>query len=269
LPAAVRRALDVYARCASYRDEIDVTVSCSQGPGQGPPDVLRKRYTTSFVRARGPSQPGGLRFDHGGACNSGVADHPACRAVLWLEGDRACAWSDFLPVVERRTLSMAIAAAYGVSEGVSGLVIPALFPDTDASEDTWYHGGMRLEAMRDVGHEEFDGRACFRVDGEQPVDGAPVSLWFDAHTGLLAGWESRSAIGKRTRLHERIVIRGEINAAVPAEALTFVPPPVARGRAMRARLMSGALRMLCMPIAYVGAWFVTRRANRRKAARAA
>jgi hypothetical protein len=265
LPPAVRRALQIYASCTTYQDEVVVThTPCDK---RGKPDASTPtnviRCTTRFDRARF-REGAGFRFDfrtHWQAATSAneppivPAEH---LSVIWQDGKDFCSCLAGLPIVQRREFDLASAAAYGVSAGVSKLVAPALFGDPSQTGDTWYHGAMRFEHMRDVGVEVCEGRPCIRVEGITPITGEHMAMWFDVETGLLIACEEIST-GDDAR--ERIVIAPTLNQPIDPALLTYAPPAVSAGRAMLARAYMGVLTTVVLPFAYVGAWFLRRKSR--------
>lgn len=63
--------------------------------------------------------------------------------------------------------------------------------------DSWSDSSEHYDGLHVIGHEIFDARSTWRVDGTFRPTGDPISLWFDTTSELLAGFGTRASEGAR------------------------------------------------------------------------
>jgi hypothetical protein len=137
-----------------------------------------------------------------------------------------------------KSLSLALAAATGVSAG-SAHAVPSLLMPKEVR-------GRRLsdvtEAVRKA-DEPVAGHACFVVEGKipppppevvkklnlpRPYSTVPETVWIDQTTYLVRKIERTLPIGKGDAV-EVTTYEPALNPAVPESALAFNPPAGSRG----------------------------------------
>lgn len=222
----LERAARVYEECASYRDAGSVVTTFHMGDGTSTRELS---FSTAFVR------PDRFRFEYTlDGSSTGVPTY-----VIWRHGGEVKSWWALRPSVKvEKSLSMALAAATGVSAG-SAHDVPSLLMPKEVL-------GRRLrdlpEAVRKA-DEPVAGHACFVVEGKIPppppevvkklnlprlYSTVPETVWIDQTTYLVRKIERTLPIGKGDAV-EVTTYEPALNPAVPESALAFNPPAGSRG----------------------------------------
>ena len=216
----VELAAQVYAQCDSYRDSgvAATTYTSDEREWTG-----EKPFTTVFVR---PSQ---IRFEY----QDMSAGDPPPSYIIWADGNDVRTWSDVEPGVNRpATVSKAIAAAAGVSQGTSHRIPSMLRPDPSASKSA-----LELNYARRIDDGAVDEFECFRILGQSIR--TPKTLG-SGDTGIVLRENSSTIwIDKQSYLVRRVdesnvydsfstdtvtTYSPEINVDIPSELLEFGAP---------------------------------------------
>ena len=216
----VELAAQVYAQCDSYRDSgvAATTYTSDEREWTG-----EKPFTTVFVR---PSQ---IRFEY----QDMSAGDPPPSYIIWADGNDVRTWSDVEPGVNRpATVSKAIAAAAGVSQGTSHRIPSMLRPDPSASKSA-----LELNYARRIDDGDVDEFECFRILGQSIR--TPKTLG-SGDTGIVLRENSSTIwIDKQSYLVRRVdesnvydsfstdtvtTYSPEINVDIPSELLEFGAP---------------------------------------------
>ncbi len=217
----LERTARVYAECASYRDTGRVVTTFHTIDGTVTKGLS---FSTAFVR------PDRFRFEY--RTVGSRAEAPAY--VIWRRGDEVKSWWVLRPGVKvEKSLSMALAAATGVSAG-SAHAVPSLLMPTEVR-------GRRLsdltEAVRKA-DEPVEGHACFVVEGKipppppevvkrlnlpRPYPAVPETVWIDQTTYLVRKIERTLPAGRSDAV-EMTTYESALNPTVPESALAFDPP---------------------------------------------
>lgn len=193
-----------YATCATYRDS-GKSITRFVTDNRRPYSSI-KPFATAFIR------PDRFRFEY--RSRHGDAEDDWDRYIIWSDGRTVSTWWDVRPGVERQeSLSLAVAAATGVSGGTAHTVSSLLFANQDY--------GRRLTDLvevRSLEDEHLDGGSCYRLKGQfeptplspeeeqerrerhmritgrPPEHGeeSPLTLWIDRESLLLRRLEEGS-----------------------------------------------------------------------------
>ncbi len=216
----VELATHVYARCDSYRDS---GVAATTYTSDGRQWTAEKPFTTAFVR------PNRIRFEY----QDMSAGDPPPSYIIWADGNDVRTWSDVQPGVNRpATVSRAIAAAAGVSQGTSHRIPSMLRPDPSAPKSA-----LELSYARRIENGEVDGFECFRIRGQSIMtprtmgsgDTAVVlqenssTIWIDKQSYLVRRVDE-SNVYDSFRTETVTTYHPEINVEIPSEQLAFGAP---------------------------------------------
>jgi outer membrane lipoprotein-sorting protein len=218
----VELATQVYAQCDSYRDS---GVAATTYTSEEREWTAEKPFTTVFVR------PSRIRFEY----QDMSAGDPPPSYIIWADGNDVRTWSDVEPGVNRpATVSRAIAAAAGVSQGTSHRIPSMLFPDPSASKSA-----LELNYARRFEDGNVDEFECFRIRGQSIR--TPKTLG-SGDTGIVLRENSSTIwIDKQSYLVRRVdesnvydsfstdtvtTYSPEINVEIPSELLEFGAPEI-------------------------------------------
>ncbi len=216
----VELATHVYARCDSYRDS---GVAATTYTSDGRQWTADKPFETVFVR------PSRIRFEY----RDLSAGDPPPSYIIWADGNDVRTWSDVQPGVNRpATVSRAIAAAAGVSQGTSHRIPSMLRPDPSAPKSA-----LELSYARRIENGEVDGFECFRIRGQSIMtprtmgsgDTAVVllenssTIWIDKQSYLVRRVDE-SNVYDSFRTETVTTYHPEINVEIPSEQLAFGAP---------------------------------------------
>jgi outer membrane lipoprotein-sorting protein len=218
----VELAAQVYAQCDSYRDSGVAATTYTSDDRQW---TAEKPFTTVFVR------PSRIRFEY----QDMSAGDPPPSYIIWADGNDVRTWSDVEPGVNRpATVSKAIAAAAGVSQGTSHRIPSMLRPDPSAPKSA-----LELNYARRIEDGDVDDFECFRIRGQSIR--TPKTLG-SGDTGIVLHENSSTIwIDKRSYLVRRVdesnvydsfstdtltTYSPEINVEIPSELLEFGAPEI-------------------------------------------
>jgi hypothetical protein len=194
------RVVERYATCETYRDEVvyfDATI----------PRLKLNRCSTRFVRGKG------FRFDWTRLNQDSVSTH----LTIWKEGDDAYRWGDLVPEKMSGAIRSHLAAAAGISQGMS-VRVPALL----LAEE---FGPMRWKAARVLDGGADAPAGVVRIEYE--VFLAYEVLTIDLATLLIVRCDEElpEVHGARTFYAEHWVTeyRPEVNVEVLPEETRFTP----------------------------------------------
>ena len=202
----LRQMADVYRTCRSYQDAGTVRVTFGM---ESPPRVEEQTFRTAFVR------PDQFRFDY--------VSSPRTRATntIWRSGPLV--WSKYefsLTAEKQESLSMAVAGATGVSNGVAHTIPALLMPDQVS--------GWRLTELGSVGRledEKLGPVTCSRIRGVV-AGGLPVIVWLDSETYLIRRIDEQ--LPERFGATTTTLYEPSINGAVAVQPMDVAVAPAFR-----------------------------------------
>jgi hypothetical protein len=227
----LERMAKVYANCESYQDSGCVTTVFVHADGQR---TDQRPFSTAFVRS------GRFRFEF----QSYFHGHRWDRYIVWANGADVRRWWDIQPgVSQEQSLSLALAAATGVS-GSSAHTVPALLmPDSI--------GGRRLTDLTQLellGEAMLGEVECLRIQGKllMNIDPAererrrqqimkvtgkdmgtpergPETLWIDKATFLLRRIDVQTQF-ESFRTDSVTIYEPLLDVAIAENQLRFGPP---------------------------------------------
>jgi len=187
------RMADVYANCTSYRDEGKVVSRFEE-----------ISFATLFER------PSRFRYEY---TRSGPRSD---RYVIWrtAPGD-AQSWWTIRPDSPNQSMSMAIAAATGISAASSHNIPRLLMPDEvtgfSFALDNWVDNAG-------VEEESVSGNVCYKLSGHYPLSPTmPVTLWVDKESFLVRRIFSNGAT---------VTYSPQLNVPIDQSTFQFQPPLV-------------------------------------------
>jgi hypothetical protein len=161
------RTISVYATCNSYVDEGEVRTIFLQRNGRR---TVLKPFTTAFVR------PSDFRFEY----KERWGEDEWNSYIIWKDAESVKTWWSIKPGVETPpNLSLALAAATGVSSGSAATVPRLLMP-----EMTMGNRIKSLSELKLIGEEEVNGRNAYKIEGTDSRE-RTVTLWVDRESLLI------------------------------------------------------------------------------------
>jgi len=185
------RVADVYANCASYRDEGKVVSSFEE-----------ISFSTLFER------PSRFRFEY-----TRIGPRPD-RYVIWrtAPGD-AQSWWTIRTDSPNQSMNMAIASATGVSAASSHHIPRLLMPDEVGG---FSFAGDKWVDVTNADEESVNGRICYKLAGHYPLSPTtPLTLWVDKETFLIRKVVSNGAT---------VTYSPQLNVAIDQSTFQFQPP---------------------------------------------
>ena len=185
------RVADVYANCASYRDEGKVVSSFEE-----------ISFSTLFER------PSRFRFEY-----TRIGPRPD-RYVIWrtAPGD-AQSWWTIRTDSPNQSMNMAIASATGVSAASSHHIPRLLMPDEVGG---FSFAGDKWVDVTNADEESVNGRICYKLAGHYPLSPTtPLTLWVDKETFLIRKVVSNGAT---------VTYSPQLNVPIDQSTFQFQPP---------------------------------------------
>jgi len=185
------RVADVYANCASYRDEGKVVSSFEE-----------ISFSTLFER------PSRFRFEY---TRIGPRSD---RYVIWrtAPGD-AQSWWTIRTDSPNQSMNMAIASATGVSAASSHHIPRLLMPDEVGG---FSFAGDKWVDVTNADEESVNGRTCYKLTGHYPLSPTtPLTLWVDKETFLIRKVVSNGAT---------VTYSPQLNVPIDQSTFQFQPP---------------------------------------------
>jgi outer membrane lipoprotein-sorting protein len=219
----------IYAKCKTYRDSGCVITVLTRAERQ---DTLKKPFSTAFAR------PDRFRFEF----KSALAGSAWRRFIVWRGGMDVRIWWEIRPGIEKvSSLSLALAAATGVSGGSAHIIPVLLMPDsiegkrlTDLSELSRLTDGKiasvdcyRIKGKLVTKDAEIDR---FRKDLKKttgkdagPWKNGPQTLWIDKSSLLLLRIDTETQF-ESFREESTTTYEPMIDAQISDKQLQFEPP---------------------------------------------
>jgi len=185
------RVADVYANCASYRDEGKVVSSFEE-----------ISFSTLFER------PSRFRFEYT------RIGPPPDRYVIWrtAPGD-AQSWWTIRTDSPNQSMNMAIASATGVSAASSHHIPRLLMPEEVGG---FSFAGDKWVDVTNADEESVNGRICYKLAGHYPLSPTtPLTLWVDKETFLIRKVVSNGAT---------VTYSPQLNVPIDQSTFQFQPP---------------------------------------------
>jgi hypothetical protein len=195
------RAMQRYYALKSYQDRGAVRYRV-MGSEQ------RVDFQTAFTR------PSAFRFEWSKGHSFPPLRHLVTRSVIWTKGDTAYTWTKYpdKEPTEREDgpLSLAVAAATGVSSGSAHVIATMLIADLWRREP-FGDSVLNAKGVQLLGLERLDGAECYRLRGVDWRDD-PIDLWLGREDLLMR--RNERVIAGTKYIEERTGII--VNADIPA-----------------------------------------------------
>ena len=193
----INRMREAYANCTNYQDTGVRSVTYTQNSINTSTDQLS--FSTAFVRSER------FRFEHKDLL---IPSQPSY--IIWRNGEDVLSWWDIVPGIQTQdSLSMAIAGATGVSQGLAVTIPSLLIPD----QVGLYYIIPDAQRLQDA---VVDGVNCYRI-----IDTSGSTYWIDAKTYFIRRIEAYSIDFSAiiVTMYNPIV-----DGTVSDDALAFNPP---------------------------------------------
>jgi hypothetical protein len=209
------KVAQVYRDCRSYSDSgVVKTVFFSKNDK----DLDEKPFTTAFVR------PDQFRFESTSNPPKLNVQLPLkfkdMKFIIWQKGNDIRTWWTIEPGKKKEiSLSMAIAAATGISGGAAH-TIPALLMPTEV-------GGQRITEYgqyKRIADAKLDSANCFCIQGKlNASDSEAITIWIDKTTYLIIRIDEANKFPD-FRTESTTTYNPKINITIDKDKLTFNVP---------------------------------------------
>lgn len=190
------RTLRTYAALESYSDQGELTCRIETGDGAVPPTLRRISF---LIRWRRPES---LRFEFREMQDGPELEWP--KYVIWSRPDGVSRWWTIKPTVKQSSgLDLALAAAAGVSRGLSAMIPNLLRGRAEEAGVPTEPMGFRGEVV------QLDAARCVRVPMQ--LGELHRRLWIEADTALILRCDElhRLSADRSKQLHEEILQRSD------------------------------------------------------------
>lgn len=215
----ITQTADVYRIAKSYSDSGVATTVLIDKSGKS---VDKKPFTTAFVR------PDRFRFEYSEKFSIpvefsewiSIPQAKPMHYIVWSKGEDVRTKWDIKPGIEKEfSLSMALAAATGVSGGTAHTIPVLLMPKEI--------GGWcvtQLHQLNRITDAPFEGVECYRIQGRRKAsDSELTTLWISKETFLIHRIDSSHTF-RKFRTETTTTYKPKVNAAIDESALTFDAP---------------------------------------------